>query len=182
MADEITLCAIAFFLHHELSHTYLDQVRSQSSLNHERDCDEAAAKWCLGAVGVQQLVVQKRALGVAVGLLVIAARGIHTGEHDGVEHPLDFDRLLDTLVAFVPPEQESVWGAVVAVLAIHTSAIGRSPPPGEFVGSTAFRDAAVAYREQLREHLRTRVTSTEQPQRTQETSAAWSSDCGDRGY
>lgn len=153
VADEIALCAMAFFLHHELAHTYVPTSADEPLLDHERACDAAAAAWILGGA-LDDKVFQKRALGTAVALLMIASRGIHTGDHDGRNHPLDFDRLVDTLSTYVPPTHDVLWGMTMAILALHTSIAGMTPPEGEFVGETAFHDVTLAYQAVLRRRIK----------------------------
>ena len=152
VTDEITCCALAFFLHHELAHTYVTIPPGESDLDHERFCDDAAAGWIFSG-RIPHLQLQKRALGTAVALLLITSRGIETGNHDGVMHPVDFDRLVNTLELHVPADQEAAWGLVLGVLALHGQRAGIQPPAGEFAGPTAFRDAVLAYRNVLRARL-----------------------------
>lgn len=146
VADELTLVTLAFFLHHELAHTYLNPGDPGEELAHEQACDGAAAEWILGTSGLPPDVRAKRALGVAIGLLLITAFGVHTGQFDGVVHPYGFVRLVDTLESQVPPDEETVWAAAVAVLALHSTASGLPAPTGHF---STFHEAARAYRDLL---------------------------------
>lgn len=147
VANELTLLALAFYLHHELAHTYLDAGATENMLAHERACDEAAAAWLLGVPDLPNEVRDKRALGVAVGLLLITANGLWTGRPDGVVHPFGFDRLVETLESHVMVDDETVWGVVVAILALHTTRARLSTPSGTY---DTFHAAARAYRDPLK--------------------------------
>lgn len=148
VADEMTLVGAAFMVLHELAHTYLDP--GVDDLMHERECDQEAARWMLGDEDVPSDQRRKRALGLAVALLLIATKGIHTGDHDGRVHPLDFDRLVDTLKAHVKADADDVWGFVVGIMSLHLTEVGLTPPRVEFEN---FYDCALAYRELLRHRL-----------------------------
>jgi len=160
VADEIALCAVGFFLHHELAHTYLTLSVGATAIEHERACDAAAAEWILGADGITDLEMQKRGLGVAVALLLITAKGVHSGQHDDVTHPIDFERLVDILLAKVPREQRAVWGMVAGVLSLHMTRRDILPPDGHF---DDFVDAVLSQREVLRAHLLDSSTNTTKP-------------------
>jgi Peptidase U49 len=147
VATEMALVAVAFFLHHELAHNYLDPGGPEDELVHERACDEAAADWLLGVPGLAAQTRAKRAIGTAVGLLLITAYGVWTGRYDGVIHPFGFDRLIDVLETQVRADDSVVWAVVVAVLALHTTR-ARLPVPRPASDAT-FRDVANAYRDIL---------------------------------
>jgi hypothetical protein len=157
VADEMTLVGAAFMMLHELAHTYLepeaDSAGVVSELAHERDCDAEAARWMLSSSELSVEERGKRALGIAVALLLITTRGIHTGDHDGRQHPFDFDRLIDILETYVEPDDDTVWGFVVGILSLHLTKVDIPPPQVELEN---FYDCALAYQQLLRERLESR--------------------------
>jgi len=72
---------------------------------------------------------KKRAMSMAVAFLSLTAHGIATRDHDGVEHPRDFDRLINTLEPHADREHE-VWAFHAALLCVHAQAQGVYPPDG----------------------------------------------------
>ena len=64
-----------------------------TDLEEELFCNAAAANWILSDTGLDAAVVQKRALGVAVGMLMLTARGLGSADsHDGI-HPPGYEPL-----------------------------------------------------------------------------------------
>lgn len=130
VAREFALIATGFLLLHEVAHISLKHTgnsASEWSIDEERDADAWAAEWVLarGQPPLDQL--DKRALGVSMALLMILARGVHTGEMNGVTHPRDFDRLYNALAHRIPPELDRVWWMVTGILSLHLTAKGLMP-------------------------------------------------------
>ena len=149
VADELSLCSIAMYLHHELAHTYVPRVPELGAFEEEQFCDMAAADWILSGATLSEDVLQKRALGVSVGMLMLTARGLaHGNRPDGV-HPAGYERLVEVLSSRVPEGQEAVWGMVVGMLALHISDVGL---PAHNVPYDRFRDAALGYCEHIHNH------------------------------
>ncbi len=119
VADELSLCAIAFIVHHELAHVRLNHV-GKSELDSERDADRAASEWILGGLADEaDKEFVKRALGVAVALEALVARGIHTGVYGGTSHPRSFDRMMNTFDQHVTDGDHPVWFFLSAILKLH---------------------------------------------------------------
>lgn len=149
VADELALCSIAMYLHHELAHVYAPQTPPLSALEEERFCDSSAADWILGDASLSPAVIQKRGLGVAIGMLMLTVRGLgHGNTPDGV-HPPSYERLVAVLHERVPKEQEAVWGMVVGMLALH---IGDAGLPNHTIAYDEFRDAALGYCDHIHTH------------------------------
>jgi hypothetical protein len=122
-----------------------------------RPGDHAALDWVLGRPSyITSGAWKKHALGAAIGFLLVTARGIHTGRHDGVTHPLDYDRLVRGLRDFVNEDtrqggpEQAVWGFVTAILALHCTARGILPVKEElptfYAGAKMYRDLLEARR------------------------------------
>lgn len=149
VSDELALCSIAMYLHHELAHVYAPQAPPLSAMEEERFCDSSAADWILGNPSLSPEVIQKRALGVAIGMLMLTVRGLgHGNRPDGV-HPPSYERLVAVLKERVPEAQEAVWGMVVGMLALHITDAGM---PAHAAAYDSFRDVALAYCEHIRIH------------------------------
>ncbi|MBD4053771.1 cell death peptidase Lit, partial [Xanthomonas citri pv. citri] len=73
VASEIFLCAIAWILHHEISHVVLQHplVTTAFSTQEEREADSHATKWILGNLYESAPELKKRALGIATAVLCI---------------------------------------------------------------------------------------------------------------
>lgn len=145
--DELALCSIGMYLHHELAHVYATRDPSLSPIEEERVCDSSAASWILGDPNLGAEVVQKRSLGVAIGMLMLTARGLASrNATDGV-HPPGYERLVAVLDERVPEAQEVVWGMVVGMLALHVSDAGM---PANREAYDSFRSAALGYCKHIR--------------------------------
>lgn len=155
IADELALCVIAFLIHHELAHHRLGHqgvgpdASSDDrawSIEQERDADYEAAGWILDRIEPTDAAFTKRALGVAIGLGVLTAYGIHTGDHGGLQHPRSFDRLMNTLDRHLDDEYHVVWAMVVSIVNLHLNSVGVTPPP---VVHESFRSCVDSYIEIL---------------------------------
>lgn len=150
VADELALCSLAMYLHHELAHVYAPRDQEMTGREEEEYCDAAAADWILSTSGLEPAIVQKRGMGVAIGMLMLTARGIASRSvGDGV-HPPGYERLLDALITRVPEDQDGVWGLVTGMLAFHISSGGIPPHSAQY---DDFRAAAIGYADHIRHHL-----------------------------
>jgi len=132
VADELTLLATSYMLIHELGHIELEHKPGGVSLDQERDADRWAADWVLGGDRIIKNEVMKRALGVALALMLLVATGVHGGDFGGKTHPRAYDRLFNALVHRVPREIEEPWAMIVALLSLHLTAKGFPVPTGPF--------------------------------------------------
>ena len=144
-ADELSLAATAFILHHELAHIRLRHA-GPGDLDAERDADREAASWLLsGFDGDEDPKFIKRALGTATALGVLVARGIHTGDFGGTTHPRSFDRLMHALDRYVRYPNHLVWFFVIAMLTLHLDNAdhGTAVSKGPYDSARACADAYV---------------------------------------
>lgn len=148
VADEIALCAIAYFLHHELAHAYLGHSPSEDGIDQERDADYSAASWLLDGLEETDPRFQKRSLGIALAFAVFTAYGIHTGRFDGRTHPRHFDRLIHVLDRHIRDPEHSTWAVLVAMLKVHLDNAGVHAPTRIAV---SFRECVDSYVETLAE-------------------------------
>ena len=152
-ADELALCAAGFFLHHEIGHQVLGHQRvtgdndlsKADSISQERDADYHAGDWILGAQDPSDQRFVKRALGIAVALVVDVARTIHADIHGGHSHPRPYDRLIHLFDRYLANDGWNVtWAFIVAALKLH---FDNSPVtlPSRAKGHADFRAAVDAY-------------------------------------
>jgi hypothetical protein len=130
VADELSLCAAAFVLHHEVAHHRLMHTPREDhseNIQEEKDADIEAANWVLGAERPDSAFFLKRALGVSTALLALLAKAIHRGAFGGGSHPREFDRLVHVLDRFVP-EQHRLWQFVILALKLHLHEAGIETP------------------------------------------------------
>lgn len=132
VADEIALVGLGHLLLHELAHVVLRHVPGSDSVLMEQDADNWAADRVLGDPGMDERVMAKRSVGVALALLLSVAIGIHGGSFGGRTHPRSFDRLFNALAQRVPAESETAWAMVVALLSLHMTAKRIKVPRGPF--------------------------------------------------
>ena len=119
VADELSLCALAAYLHHELAHIKLNH-KSSGSIEDERDADYAMADWILNhnlALTDDRFI--KRALGIAIAMEALTAYGIYTGKLGGTTHPYSYDRLINTVSRYVTDPDHVVWAVLVFTLKLH---------------------------------------------------------------
>jgi hypothetical protein len=164
VADELALCAVAFILHHELAHHRLSHVgipktetdpgRLALSLSQEKDADAEAADWILSLVEPTSAFFTKRAAGIIVGLMAIAAYGIHSEEQGGKTHPRCFERFFSVLDRFGLDPNHSAWIFATVALKLHLDHSNYDVPKREY---ESFRACASAYLDVIAEHERKRA-------------------------
>lgn len=119
IADELALCAVASYLHHELAHIRLNH-QGVSSIDEERAADYAMADWILDHnLPLTDYRFIKRALGIAVAMEALTAYGIYTGRFGGTTHPRSYDRLVNTISRYVTDPNHVVWAVLVSTLKLH---------------------------------------------------------------
>ena len=143
-AQQFCVGAAGVILHHELAHKYLKHKVSTPAT--EGAADFAAVDWILLGDTCPPEQFLFRAMSAAVALLMITARSIHTGDYDGVTHPITFLRLVQSLRRHLTPEDEVVWGFVGAILSLHMQDRGIAVPTEEVGG---FYDFVEACKEEL---------------------------------
>jgi hypothetical protein len=152
VADELCLCAVAFILHHELAHHRLnhtvipprtkDAELLRLSIAQERDADAEAADWILTLASKGTRFFTKRAAGIVVALMAMVAKGVHTREHDGHDHPRHFDRLFNTIDRYSLGPNDPPWVFATVALKLHIDHSGYKAPAVEY---ESFRDCISAY-------------------------------------
>lgn len=147
VATELCLVAAGYLLLHEVAHVTLRHSCDLDRISEEREADRWAVDWIFGSIDSTSPGFTKRALGIALALLLLVARGIHTGDHDGRTHPRHFDRLVNSLLPHVPQDREEVWGLIVAIMALHFSNVSchEDAPKGPFDTFWSCVDAYVEY-------------------------------------
>lgn len=129
VADELSLCAAAFYLHHELSHLRLKEEEFEDSIALEEQADFQAADWILNNdLDETDDKFIKRAMGIALGLEVMTAESIYSGFFGGIDHPRTYDRLINTLRNHIEDENHIVWGVVISTLKLHLDNMNIATP------------------------------------------------------
>lgn len=118
LADELSLCALAFMMHHELAHHYLGHAGG-SDVDAERDADYQATEWIMLGQEEDDDVFLKRCLGVAVALSGLTALGFRGGDWGGINHPRHYDRLLNCLDRVVSNDDHKIWVVVLMILKLY---------------------------------------------------------------
>lgn len=122
--NELFLVAIAWIIHHEIAHVRLKHdnlfVRP---IEEETAADKQATLWvCTGTEISSEL--QKRALGMATAILVLAACDLKTARTASVTHPLSFERLMLSLDHSGLAEDSKVFAFVYVLIQIHVAEVG----------------------------------------------------------
>jgi hypothetical protein len=126
VAQELSLFAVGFILHHELSHHRFGH-QAVEDIDQERDADYGAMAWIMEKIGISAPEFTKRALGASVALLYLITKGIYTGQHGGRSHPKDYNRLIFSLEPYVPRDCDEVWAFVAGILSLHMQNAGIRP-------------------------------------------------------
>lgn len=145
VADELSLCAIAVILHHELAHIRLEHNGS-SKLDSERDADITASEWIFeGLDDESSPVFLKRSLGLAVAMETMVAYGVHTKKYGGTSHPRSFDRLINAMERHIHENNHPAWFFVATILKLHLDNVdhGAIIPDGPFESGRECVDAYV---------------------------------------
>lgn len=121
VADELTLVAIGYTLHHERVHIELGHVRCEGadSFEQEKVADMRAAEWLLDSPDIQPNAMLKRQLGIAVALGWLASREVYVGKSGGNSHPPGYDRLFQVLDQYVEDDNDLIWAFVSVLLGVH---------------------------------------------------------------
>jgi len=117
-AQEVSMIAIAFFLHHELSHIRLHHGKGPSDVDTEKDADFAATDWILNCVDENSPEFLKRAAGIATAVTVLVAGSLYTGYFDGDTHPRTYDRLFNILDRNITRPDHPIWYILTANLTL----------------------------------------------------------------
>lgn len=119
VSDELSLSAIAYVMHHELSHIRLKH-EGGSNIENEKEADNEATDWILNhSLDEWDDMFVKRSIGIAIAFEVLTAKGIYTGNFGGVTHPFTYDRLYNTLVRYITDPNHIVWALVASTLKLH---------------------------------------------------------------
>lgn len=155
VADELTLAAAGFLLHHELAHVrygHRPDVADALSIEQEKEADIAAAEWVLdGLHDRDDGRFTKRMLGIVNAYLVTNSCGLHFAGLGAKRHPFSYDRLSTLLDRFLGGEDHVSRGYAWAVLSLHFQVSGRKLKKQQFAD---FREALEAICDQLAEETR----------------------------
>lgn len=155
VADELTLAACGFLLHHELAHIrnrHSAAVSNDLSLQQEKEADISAAEWVLdGLDECHDPAFTKRMLGIVSALLLTTAMGLHGNRLGGRTHPCSHDRLSSLIERFLGKEEHVARSFAWAVLSLHFQVSGRVV---RRMQSEDFRDALESICNQLGDEVR----------------------------
>lgn len=123
-ADELTLCAIAFLLHHELAHHYLKHGGEEEgfeTIQRERQADYSSADFLLSGLQPGDNFFIKKSMAIAVVLSIRIAYAIKTGKWGGDSHPRCFDRIVHVLDRYIDSENRnhSAWTFAWSIIYFH---------------------------------------------------------------
>lgn len=117
VASEIFLCAIAWILHHEISHVVLQHplVTTAFSTQEEREADSHATKWILGNLYESAPELKKRALGIATAVLCIQSLEVENYFCLQNIHPAAYERIYSNISCY-PVGNEELIEALCTVM------------------------------------------------------------------
>lgn len=164
VADELTLAAGGFLLHHELAHVrnrHSAPVSDELSLQQEKEADIAAAEWVLdGLCDCHDPRFTKRMLGIVNALLLTAAMSLHGNRLGGRTHPCSHDRLSSLIERFLGKEEHVARAFAWAVLSLHFQVSRRVIKGTEFED---FRDGLESICDQLAGEARRKAQEDANP-------------------
>lgn len=149
--DELSLCAIAFLLHHELAHHRLGHDHppedDAASIDRERDADREAAEWSLGRIPTGSCEYDKRLLGACMAMVLLTAHSLETNRLSAWTHPRAFDRLFH-LLSERADDDAGAWCFALWPVKLHLDRLTVQAATGPF---DTCKDALDACVEQLAE-------------------------------
>jgi hypothetical protein len=147
VADELSLMALGFILHHERVHIELGHTSREgfASIEQEKAADMRAAAWLLDSPGIEDDARLKRELGVAVGLGWLASLNVYVVQSGNETHPPGYDRVFQVLEQYVEDDNSPVWAFTMTLLSLHLEN-QQEPIPLDYDREfTSFKDAANYY-------------------------------------
>lgn len=122
-ARDTMMSAFAYYFHHEMAHIRLNHNPvSDFSIDQERDADRQAAQFLLEGADPNNLLdwlIQRRYLGVSIGLNALLSRGIYTRKFHSDSHPRSFDRLAWILNEYITDADNEIYAFNVVILKLH---------------------------------------------------------------
>jgi len=120
LISDLSLGALAFMLHHELSHIVLHHDAKAPSVQCENDADHNAMSWIFEKLELN-LNDKKifRGLCCSIALSIITVRDIYKPTPRCYTHPASYDRLTNCLSMYFPPDNDKIWGFVLSILVYH---------------------------------------------------------------
>ncbi len=154
VAFRLTLHAIRFHIFHELAHIVFARVRNRPAAlrDEEQACDLTAIRWVNSRNATDFREREGTKTGAATALLYLAAYGIDTGRHEGINHPRSYHRLIETLKDQYGAREDRVWGPVLTILATHCTNM-RIEIKWAAEGYNSFRDAALFVQQTIDEFV-----------------------------
>jgi hypothetical protein len=140
--------SLLFFISHELFHS-VNNGKFEEPIVEERQCDYDATMFLMNALNDKDYLL--RAKGVTLGLMLLNVYGIHSNDFDGYKHPFTYDRIINNLSLIFGPENDKIWGFVVALFALHLTEKGIKQPTKEFEN---FYECMIGYKEILENSIK----------------------------
>ena len=124
VVTELFLCAAAWILHHELAHIRLGHVDGLAiSIPQEKVADEEATRWILQDCP-KGAPCEKRALGIAIAILVLTSLDYTRGTFESASHPRSYQRLFDAMVDTINDEDHRVYGFIIVIMKAYMDRYG----------------------------------------------------------
>lgn len=121
VANELYLCSVSWIIHHELAHIKLGHsnlATDGEKRKQEQEADNKATEWILKDVS-DELILNKRGLGVAIAALVMTSQDILAGVFKHTTHPRSFERLYNAICPYFSDPDHLVYAFSVVVC--HTN-------------------------------------------------------------
>ena len=123
---ELFLVAVAWILLHEVGHVeggHRSEAIAVTAKSEEHEADAFATDWLLDGITDEGFLL-KRALGIAVGNLVLLTLGLNQGSFQSTTHPPAYERLHRNLRFRQLAAEHPVHAFAVALIQIHCGLFG----------------------------------------------------------
>lgn len=117
IANELFLCSLGWMLHHEIGHIVLQHsFTTFNSAQEEKDADNFATDWILSKLEQDSPMLEKRALGIAVGVLCLQSLEVSKKSSPNNTYPETHDRIYSCLSRYQVGDDEIIEAFSSAVL------------------------------------------------------------------
>ncbi|MEX2281224.1 MAG: phage exclusion protein Lit family protein [Gemmatimonadota bacterium] len=139
LSTELWLCAVAWILHHEVTHVRLGHLqKGDYELRDEVAADEGATNWLLEGV-TDPGIALKRSLGIAIAVVANAAFALHRNIRGSIgsrTHPPAGERILRAMSHTSLADDHQAQELAAVAVKIHLDRFEMAAPLGPFANSS----------------------------------------------
>jgi hypothetical protein len=121
-AQEMSLVAGAFILHHELVHIRRGHIASSGawSIEQENETDYEAVDWIVGPnPDIRSALFIKQMLGITCALEVLLIRKIYSPKSGGNTHPHAWNRIFNVIRRFIQDNDHPIFAFATMTIKLH---------------------------------------------------------------